>query len=55
MWLTDVTEQASWSTVFCNDALENFKTNLPTAVKIKQTGATCYEKRVQWNRNIMFD
>ena len=45
----DVTEeilwnQASWSRMFCNDALVNLWMNLPTADKIKQTGATCLEK-----------
>ena len=29
--------------------------NLPTADKIKQTGATCLEKLVQWNHNKIFD
>ena len=29
---------------FCNDVLVKFSTNLPTAVKIKQTGTTCLSK-----------
>ena len=40
--------------MFSNDALVNFLLNLPTTDKIKQTGATCLEKLVQWNYNIMF-
>ena len=57
----DVTEEilwrgASWSRMFCNDALVNFvKWISLTADKIKQTGATCLEKLVPWNHNIIFD
>ena len=41
--------------MFCNDGLVNIKMNLPTADKIKQTGATCLEKLVPWNHDIIFD
>ena len=40
--------------MFSNDALVNFLLNLLTTDKIKQTGATCLGKLLQWNYNIMF-
>ena len=36
-----------------NDVLVKSWINLHTADEIKQTGTTCFEKRMQWNHNIV--
>ena len=39
----------------CNDAVSKHLNEPPTADKIKRTDATCLEKLVQRNHNLMFD